>query len=81
MDLPICHTKSLSSHHSLSTAASNHGALAPYGLCVPATAVLQSALQVFCGALARVAQFADVLRDSKEQLRQVTLRTPCLSLA
>lgn len=27
--------------------------------------------QVFCGALARITQFADVLRDSKEQLRKV----------
>ena len=28
-------------------------------------------LQVFCGMLARVSQFADVMRDSREQLRQV----------
>ena len=27
--------------------------------------------QVFCGMLARVSQFADVMRDSREQLRQV----------
>ena len=32
-------------------------------------------LQVFCGMLQRIAQFADILKDSKEQLRQV--RCPC----
>ena len=35
-------------------------------------------LQVFCGMLARIAQFADVLRDSREQLRQAR-RPPCIT--
>ena len=39
--------------------------------CAGPNSVYTSAEQVFCGILARVAQFADVLRDSKEQLRQV----------
>ena len=28
-------------------------------------------MQVFCGMLARIAQFADILRDSKQQIAQV----------
>ncbi len=31
------------------------------------------AMQVFCGMLARLTQFADVLRDSREQLSKVSM--------
>jgi hypothetical protein len=33
-------------------------------------------LQVFCGILARIAQFADIIRDSKEQIAKVRVLYP-----
>ena len=35
----------------------------PYGFCLK--------LQVFCGMFSRIAQFADILCDSREQIKQV----------
>ena len=45
------------------------------GVCAPLTSICRSdtmsCLQVFCGMLARLEQFADVLKDSREQIAKV----------